>query len=389
MGVKPGAKQVKIHAQRVLTERGWLRDAVVVVKEGRFEELRRYQASDSEQPMIQAQWMLPALIDSHVHGGAGVDVMDSTVASLETLSLHLASRGVGAFLATTVTEQPERIIKALDNVAQAVRRGVPGATVLGSYLEGPYFTETHKGAHDSALFRELDCQELDDLIEVSQGTLKAVALAPEKANACTATRHLKQRGVNVMLAHTNATYQQTMAALDAGVDGIVHCFNGMSGLHHREPGVVGAALSDKRAYVELIADGHHVHPAAMKVCATCAKERLVLISDAMRAAGEPDGEYLLGDLPVQMKNGVVKTPTGGLAGSTLALIQGVRNMSQSVGVSIQKSVEYASLVPARMLGIDKDYGSIYVGKKANFLFVNDELELEQTWVDGESVWCHT
>ncbi|WP_087025108.1 N-acetylglucosamine-6-phosphate deacetylase [Thaumasiovibrio subtropicus] len=375
-----------IHAKRLLTELGWIDNAVVVIENGRFSEVRRYTLEDSILKMRKVDMLLPALIDTHVHGGGGVDVMDATHEALNKLSVHLASRGVGAFLATTVTATPAAIDHALNNVAHSMKRGVDGATILGSYLEGPYFTEKYKGAHDADLFRELVPAELDHLIEVSEGTLKAVALAPEKENACQAITHLKARGVNVMLAHTEASYEQTIAAFDAGADGIVHCFNGMTGLHHREPGVVGAGLSDERAYVELIADGHHVHPAAMKICATCAQERLVLISDAMRAAGMPDGDYRLGELTVKMEQGVVRTETGGLAGSTLALFKGVKNMHTLVGLSLEDAVNRASLTPARMLGIEENYGSIALGKLANFIIVNDQMELTETWVEGSQVW---
>ncbi|MGS6556796.1 N-acetylglucosamine-6-phosphate deacetylase, partial [Escherichia coli] len=158
---------------------------------------------------------------------------------------------------------------ALKRIALRCQRGGPGAQVLGSYLEGPYFTPQNKGAHPPELFRELEIAELDQLIAVSQHTLR------------------------VMLGHSAATWQQTRAAFDAGADGLVHCYNGMTGLHHREPGMVGAGLTDKRAWLELIADGHHVHPAAMSLCCCCAKERIVLITDAMQAAGMPDGRYTL------------------------------------------------------------------------------------------------
>src|SRR5690606_29706478 len=209
------------------------------------------------------------------------------------------------------------------------------AQVLGSYLEGPYFTPQNKGAHPPGLFRELEIPELDALIAVSQNTLRVVALAPEKPGALRAIRHLKQRGIRVMLGHSAATYAQTRAAFDAGADGLVHCYNGMTGLHHREPGMVGAGLTDKRAWLELIADGHHVHPGAMQLCCCCAKERVVLITDAMQAAGMPDGQYSLCGEEVMMQNGVVRTASGGLAGSTLSLDAAVRNMVEHAGITAE------------------------------------------------------
>ncbi|SQL63278.1 N-acetylglucosamine-6-phosphate deacetylase (GlcNAc 6-P deacetylase) [Escherichia coli] len=186
------------------------------------------------------------------------------------------------------------------------------------------------------------------MIAVSQHTLRVVALAPEKEGALQAIRHLKQQNVRVMLGHSAATWQQTRAAFDAGADGLVHCYNGMTGLHHREPGMVGAGLTDKRAWLELIADGHHVHPAAMSLCCCCAKERIVLITDAMQAAGMPDGRYTLCGEEVQMHGGVVRTASGGLAGSTLSVDAAVRNMVELTGVTPAEAIHMASLHPAAM-----------------------------------------
>ncbi len=292
---------------------------------------------------------------------------------------------MGAFLPTTVTAPLEAIHGALTRIAQRCRSGGPGAQILGSYLEGPYFTPQNKGAHPPALFRELDLAELDALITLSQNTLRVVALAPEKPGALRAIRHLKQRGIRVMLGHSAATYEQTLAAFDAGADGLVHCYNGMTGLHHREPGMVGAGLTDKRAWLELIADGHHVHPGAMRLCCCCARDRVVLITDAMQAAGMPDGRYTLCGEEVTMHHGVVKTASGGLAGSTLSLDAAVRNMVEHAGVTAEEAIHMASLHPARLLGIDRQLGSLAAGKRANIIALDGGLHLQQIWIQGQAL----
>lgn len=210
----------------------------------------------------------------------------------------------------------------------------PAHWYSGVIWKGRTLRPQNKSAHPSELFRELDIAELDALITTSQATLRVVALAPEKPGALEAIRHLRQRGVRVMLGHSAATYTQTRAAFDAGADGLVHCYNGMTGLHHREPGMVGAGLTDPRQ-LELIADGHHIHPAAMQVCCCCTKGRIVLMTDAMQAAGMPDGRYSLCGESVDMRNGIVRTTSGGLAGSTLSLDAAVRNMVEQAGVSSQ------------------------------------------------------
>ena len=188
--------------------------------------------------------------------------------------------------------------------------------------------------------------------------------------------------MRVMLGHSAASWEQTRAAFDAGADGLVHCYNGMTGLHHREPGMVGAGLTDPRAWLELIADGHHVHPAAMKLCC-CAKDRVVLITDAMQAAGMPDGSYSLCGEKVDMRGGIVRTASGSLAGSTLSVDAAVRNMVELTGTAPEDAIHMASLHPARLLGIAHQLGSLKVGKRASVISLDDGLHLQQIWIQGQ------
>ncbi|POF59608.1 N-acetylglucosamine-6-phosphate deacetylase, partial [Vibrio vulnificus] len=295
--------------------------------------------------------LMPGLIDSHVHGSQGCDVMDATHASLNTMSRYFASLGVTAFVATTVTAPVAKIRSALAQVAKSKQQGVEGAEILGAYLEGPYFTEKNKGAHPTQWFRELAVEELDNWISYSDNQLLKVALAPEKEGALAAIRYLANQGISVMLGHTDASYQQVKLALDAGAKGIVHCYNGMRGLHHRDPGVVGAGLLHPECYVEMIADGHHVHPAAIEVAHRCCGSRMTLITDAMCATGMSDGQYTLGEYQVEMKQGVVTTQEGGLAGSTLTLIEGVKNIQRWLNLPFEQAWLMASHTPAKSLGI--------------------------------------
>lgn len=371
-----------LRAHRLLTEQGWLDDHQLHIENGTIAAIEPIPAGVTAR---DAELLCPAYIDTHVHGGAGVDVMDDAPDVLDTLAMHKAREGVGAFLPTTVTAPLESIHAALMRIARRTQSGGPGAQVLGSYLEGPYFTPQNKGAHPPELFRELDIAELDRLADVSQGTLRVVALAPEKTGALRAIRHLKQRGIRVMLGHSAATYDQTLAAFDAGADGLVHCYNGMTGLHHREPGMVGAGLTDKRAWLELIADGHHVHPGAMRLCCCCAQDRVVLITDAMQAAGMPDGRYTLCGEEVTMQNGVVRTGAGGLAGSTLALDAAVRNMVEHTGITAEDAIHMASLHPARLLGMDNQLGSLAPGKRANLIALDGGLHLHKIWIQGQAL----
>ncbi|ECG8515228.1 N-acetylglucosamine-6-phosphate deacetylase [Salmonella enterica subsp. salamae] len=371
-----------LRARRLLTEQGWLDDHQLRIEEGAITAIEPIPAGIMPR---DAERLCPAYIDIHVHGGAGVDVMDDEPDALDKLAMHKAREGVASWLPTTVTAPLKQIHGALERIAERCHSGGPGAQVLGSYLEGPYFTPQNKGAHPPDLFRELERSELDKLIAISRHTLRVVALAPEKTGALQAIRHLKQQEIRVMLGHSAATWEQTRAAFNAGADGLVHCYNGMTGLHHREPGMVGAGLTDPRAWLELIADGHHVHPAAMKLCCCCAKDRVVLITDAMQAAGQPDGRYTLCGEAVEMRDGIVRTASGGLAGSTLSVDAAVRNMVKSTGIAPEDAIHMASLHPARLLGLDHQLGSLKVGKRANIIALSDGLQLQQIWIQGQAL----
>ncbi|HCR3334378.1 TPA: N-acetylglucosamine-6-phosphate deacetylase [Morganella morganii] len=375
----------QIRARRVLTEYGWRENQAVTVSDGIITAITPLAAKETQ---FDAEQLCPAYIDTHVHGGQGMDVMDDNLQALKTIAAFKAQQGVAAWLATTVTAPLPDLRSTLGRITRYCQQQTttePVAEVLGSYLEGPYFTPQNKGAHSPELFRELQISELDTLIADAEGTLKVVALAPEKPEALNAIRHLKRRGLNVMLGHSAATYEQTLAALDAGADGLVHCFNGMTGLHHREPGMAGAGLSDPRAWLELIADGHHVHPAVMRIVCQCAAHRTVLITDAMRAAGQPDGIYDICGHDVTMKAGIVRTASGGLAGSTLALDDAVSRMISDTGTLPETAIRMASLQPAQLLGITATHGSISAGKRAHFNDLNSDWRVTQTWIHGQPV----
>ncbi|KQA27761.1 N-acetylglucosamine-6-phosphate deacetylase [Vibrio metoecus] len=378
----------RFRAQRVLHGDKWQPDAVVTVDDtGVITAIETYDVQRHGDAVNLGQLdLLPGLLDSHVHGSKGCDVMDATHESLNTLSLYFASLGVTAFVATTVTAPVAKIRAALTQVAKSKQEGVAGAEILGAYLEGPYFTEKNKGAHPTQWFRELALEELDDWISYSDNQLLKVALAPEKSGALEAIRYLDAHGVKVMLGHSDASYEQVQLALDAGAKGIVHCYNGMRGLHHRDPGVVGAGLLHPECYVEMIADGHHVHPAAIEVAHRCCGSRMTLITDAMCATGMPDGQYTLGEYQVEMQQGVVTTQSGGLADSTLTLLDGVKNIQRWLNLPVEQAWLMASLTPATSLGIQHQLGTLEVGKYASMVAISSDFSIEKTWVKGRLVF---
>lgn len=382
------SEQQHYRAQRILHGDHWLQDAVLSVdSQGNISAIAAYDPQQHRTVTdLGAVSLMPGLIDSHVHGSQGCDVMDATHASLNTMSRYFASLGVTAFVATTVTAPVAKIRSALAQVAKSKQQGVEGAEILGAYLEGPYFTEKNKGAHPTQWFRELAVEELDNWISYSDNQLLKVALAPEKEGALAGIRYLANQGISVMLGHTDASYQQVKLALDAGAKGIVHCYNGMRGLHHRDPGVVGAGLLHPECYVEMIADGHHVHPAAIEVAHRCCGSRMTLITDAMCATGMPDGQYTLGEYQVEMKQGVVTTQEGGLAGSTLTLIEGVRNIQRWLNLPFEQAWLMASHTPAKSLGIQHQLGTLEVGKRASMVALGSDFSIDKTWVNGRLVF---
>lgn len=373
---------------KLLRGQTWLDDAVIGINNcGFIEEIQSYDSvKHTEFTDLGDSVLLPGLIDSHVHGAKGCDVMDASHQSLDSMSRYFASLGVTAFVATTVTAPIAKIRAALQQVAKSKLLGLSGAELLGSYLEGPYFTEKNKGAHPTEWFRELSIEELDNWISYSDNQLVTVALAPEKKGAIEAIQYLRKQGIKVMLGHTDASYEQTNAALDAGANGIVHCFNGMRGIHHRDPGTVGAGLTHPESYVEMIADGHHVHPSAIDIAHRCCGSRMTLITDAMCAAGMPDGQYSLGEYQVKMNKGVVTTTSGSLAGSTLSLLDAVLSVQRWLDIPLEQAWLMASLTPAKSLGLQQKLGSLEVGKAASMVAINSDFSITKTWVNGRIVF---
>ncbi|NMM40636.1 N-acetylglucosamine-6-phosphate deacetylase [Pseudoalteromonas arctica] len=327
--------------------------------------------------------IIPGLIDLHIHGREGCDVIDCKVSSIETISCSLAEHGVTGFLATTVTTDWQQTLNAMSVIGQAYRQQPSGAQVLGGYSEGLFFSEVHKGAHNQDYFLDLSQSHLEAMINAATGSLKVVALAPEKPGANALIEYLTAQGIRVMLGHCDANYEQTQNALEHGACGGVHVFNGMRGIHHRDPGCAGAVLMDDNALVEVIADGVHLHPTILKLIYRLkGPQKIALISDCINAGGLNDGEYKLGKMDVVVQQGVARTASGSLAGSTLTLEQAVKNMHQLGSVELREAINMASIVPAQFLNIASQVGSLAEGKQANFAILNSDFSIQATYVKG-------
>ncbi|MBB1467394.1 N-acetylglucosamine-6-phosphate deacetylase [Pseudoalteromonas sp. SG41-5] len=328
--------------------------------------------------------IIPGLIDLHIHGREGCDVIDCKMSSIETISCSLAEHGVTGFLATTVTTDWQQTLNAMSVIGQAYTQQPSGAQVLGGYSEGLFFSEVHKGAHNQDYFLELSQSHLEAMINAAMGSLKVVALAPEKPGANALIEYLTAQGIRVMLGHCDANYEQTQSALEHGACGGVHVFNGMRGIHHRDPGCAGAVLMNDDAFVEVIADGVHLHPTILKLIYKLkGPQKIALISDCINAGGLNDGEYKLGKMDVVVQQGVARTASGSLAGSTLTLEQAVKNMHQLGSVELHEAINMASIVPAQFLNIASQVGSLAEGKHANFAILNSDFSIQATYVKGQ------
>jgi N-acetylglucosamine-6-phosphate deacetylase len=328
---------------------------------------------------------MPGLIDIHIHGCAGHDVMDADQAGLLSMARFLARHGVTAFLPTTLTNTHERIMAALGTVKDAMALGsTGGAKILGAHLEGPYLNAEKCGAQNPQYIRPAEADEVEELLAL--GCLKLVDVAPEIPANRWLIGACRERGLRVSLAHTAATYAEVCAAAALGLNHATHTYNAMTGLHHREPGALGAVMSLPEITCELIADNIHVHPAAMAILwALKGPGRLILISDSVRAAGMPEGDYWFDERQVVLKDGAVQLPDGTLAGSALTLNRGLYHFSQAVGAPVWQVWPAASLNAARALGLDYQTGALLPHMAADLILADEQMQVYLTVVGGEIV----
>ncbi|MGQ0603831.1 MAG: N-acetylglucosamine-6-phosphate deacetylase [Anaerolineales bacterium] len=333
------------------------------------------------------QSLLPGFIDLHVHGAAGHEVMDASPDGLRATARFFARHGVTAFLPTTWTASREAICGALTTVAGMIGPTPGGATILGAHLEGPYLNREKCGAQDERLIRRATQAEAIEFLET--GVIRLLALAPEFPENHWLIDECVRRGITVSAAHTTATYDEMAAAAARGLRQATHTFNAMTGLGHHEPGTVGAVLALPQIQCELIADNVHVHPAVMKILAAVkGPERVILITDAIRATGMPDGDYALDTRTVYLREGEVRLPSGQLAGSVLTMDRALRNILSATGLPLRAAWPMASLNAARAIGVSTSKGSLAVGKDADLVLLNSELEVRLTVAEGAVVYSN-
>ncbi len=358
----------------------------VVIDDGRIIGITSGDAVGNNVNVIDADGgcVLPGLIDCHIHGANGSDFMDGTQEAILSLARYCASVGTTGFAGTTVTASPDRLRTALETAA-SYERPHDAAQLLGVHVEGPFINPVKKGAQYEPAIRLPDAAELTDLYNILGDNLRILTLAPEMPGSEAVIDFCRAHGITAAVGHSDADFDQAVAAFQRGISHVTHTFNGMRGLHHREPGVLGAVLASEGLFTELVADGVHVHPGAMRILSRLNRSRIVLVTDSVQAAGLPDGRYSLGDMEIFVTEGRANLADGTIAGSTLTMLQAVKNMVELVGVSLLEAVRMASSNPAETLGLPTK-GRIAPGYDADLLVTDSALRLTHTIVAGQVVY---
>ena len=378
-------KNVNIILEDQVIANSWL-----AVKDGLITQIglaNEYAPQASNQDELidgNGGYVAAGFIDVHVHGGASGDFMDSSKEVLDQITRFHMEQGTTGILATTVTGSREQLQHVISEVAEYRKQEMPFAQLLGVHLEGPFVNPKWKGAQNEAYMIQPQPQWLEEWEKQFPGIIKIQTLAPEIEGAYAYIEQLKSYGIVAACGHTDATYAEIEKAVEHGLSHAVHTFNAMKALHHREPGTVGAVLTNTNIMAEVIADGKHVHPAAIKLLVQAkGVDGVLLVTDAMSAAGMPDGQYELGGLPVIVEQGTARLMEGNLAGSTLTMIEGYRYLVEEVGLTLSEASRLASLNPARVLGISEACGSIAEGKRGDLVILDEQLTIKQVLIAGK------
>lgn len=354
----------------------------IFIENDKIVEISQRQPSDEEVIDAHGLYVAPGFIDVHTHGRAGSDTMYPTFEDLNTISKAALKTGVTTLLPTTMTMPAVDIAKAVENLA-INKNKVDGAQILGTHLEGPFFNKIYKGAQPEECMILPTVENYLSFVKEHQDIVRKISIAPELEHSIELITYLNDKNTVVSLGHTNATYEEAQVAIDAGATSGTHTFNAMTPLTHRAPGVVGAIMVNDSVYAELILDGIHVNfAAAQALLRAKGKDKVILITDSIEAAGLPDGTYKLGTQPVYVKNGEARLANGALAGSIANMNDCVRNAFEHLGLTLNEAVNLASYNPAQSLG-EPLLGEIKEGKFADIIFFDDRINIQKTMIKGE------
>ena len=354
----------------------------------KIRQIGGYVAGAEEIELPENAVVLPGFIDEHIHGAGGSDAMDGNTKDLAIIAETVAKEGTTSFLATTMTQSKENILKAMRAVKEyREAAGEQGARIAGVHLEGPFIAAAHKGAQPLEYVAAPDAKTFDEYNAACGNAIKIITLAPETDGALDFIRHIVAQGTVVSIGHTGAKYAEVKAAMEAGATNVTHTYNAQSPLHHREIGVVGSALLLEDLYCELICDTIHVSVPAMQLLVKNKRaDKLALITDAMRAKGLADGVSELGGQTVYVKGGEARLADGTLAGSVLRMNRALQNMVEKVGVPLTQAVDYCTINPARTLKMENEAGSIAEGERADFAALSDKFDVLYTVRDGKIIY---
>ena len=355
----------------------------VSVEDGKFANVLGEPQADAVD--LHGAYVIPGLIDVHNHGNSGADFSDGDYDGLVKMAEYLARNGVTSFAPASMTLPYDVLAKAFATARRLADKAPEGASALrGIQMEGPFFSEKKKGAQNGAYLRDPDFAAFSKLYHDCGGLVRIVDVAPELPGACEFIRQAKEL-CTVSIAHTDANYDEARAAVEAGVTHLTHLFNAMPALHHRKPGVIGAAAEADQVSAEIISDGQHVHPSAVRLAFRLfGAERMVLISDALRCCGMPDGEYELGGQAVFLKGGIARLADGTIAGSATNLYDCMLR-AISFGIAKEDAVRAATWNPARQIGCLDVVGSIADGKRADFVVCDENLTRKAVWLAGKEL----
>ncbi|MBQ3481622.1 MAG: N-acetylglucosamine-6-phosphate deacetylase [Oscillospiraceae bacterium] len=364
-----------------LPERGFVHGGFDV-EEGRFAAV--FTDEREGEVDLGGACVIPGLVDIHTHGAAGADFSDGSAEGLRRMAAHLARCGVTSFAPTSMTLPYETLAKAFATAVGLAGEQPKGcARVMGVHMEGPYFSEKKKGAQNGAYLKAPDIEGFRALYEGCGGLVRIVDLAPELPGAADFTAKAKEL-CTVSVAHTDAGYDEARAVFEAGARHLTHLYNAMPGVHHRKPGPIGAASEREDIAAELICDGLHIHPSAVRMAFRLFPGRICLISDSLRCCGMPDGEYELGGQQVFLAGGVARLADGTIAGAASDLYADMRN-AVAFGIPREEAILAATIRPAREIGRESEIGSIEPGKRADFVVCGEDLARRAVYIGGEKV----
>lgn len=376
---------MRIHARQLLTPEGMQPDRMIIIEKGCIEAVLPHDGNAD----FSCEYLTPGLIDLHCHGGAGFNARDFELDGIAPFLNQMLSAGVTDFLMTISTGRRELMRHGLEVTRQAMqlqREGkLGGARILGAHLEGPFLSARSAGAMQTSAMRKPERAAYDELFEGYEDIIRMVTLAPEEEGADELIAHLHDKGVCVQAGHTYATYDEAMRGFSLGADSLCHSFNGCRGIHHREPGVVTAALEGEHIYMEAICDLVHLHPAILRLIYRMkGPERMCAISDSVLTHGLPDGEYHVEGYDIIVKDGVSRTAAGALDGGGVYLDGAVRNLI-SIGIPAADAFTMSSTTPAARIGLES-IGSIAAGKAAHLTAWDADCKPVRTWTEGDVQW---